>query len=83
MILPFILLFTSKPINLKSEINIRNRKNILHLMSICFRLNSDLVTEIFIEEIIDSLYELALTENEDIDLKKRVNRVREKIQCPK
>jgi hypothetical protein len=60
-----------------------NRTNILHLFSICFRLTSELVTDLFLEEIIESLYELALSEHEDIDLKKRINKVRDHIQCPK
>ena len=60
-----------------------NRTNILHLLSICFRLNSDLVTDIFLEEIIESLYELALLEHEDIDLKKRINKVSNQIKCQK
>ena len=60
-----------------------NRKNILHLLSICVRLESSEVTELFIDELIDPLYTLACTAQDNLDLKFRTNKVKSIIHCSK
>lgn len=55
----------------------------LHLLSICLRLNSKTVTKVFMEEVVDSLYDLACTAQDNIDLKKRVTQVKDKLHCSK
>lgn len=55
----------------------------LHLISICLRLDSDTVSKVFVDDILDSLFGLACTAQDNIDLKQRVSQVKQKLHCPK
>lgn len=55
----------------------------LHLLSICLRLNSKIVTKVFVEDVLASLFDLACTAQDNIDLKQRVAQVKDKLHCPK
>lgn len=50
-------------------------------MNICFRLESKEVLQVFSKEIIETLYDLVCTEQDNIDFKVRINKVKEKIHC--